>query len=352
MMRDRRNGEDGAMPDILSVNGDVPGFVRGTRIQTDKGEQPVETLEPGTGVVTASGRIRPILWVGRRRLEPRRHPRPELIHPVRIRRGAAGNFLPRRDLLVSPSLTIGAGNITVGVWQLVNGATLASVASPDPIEYVHIALDSPDLLLAEGLPAESLHEDRRAGFENGGTVMVLHPHLAWHPGATTPPEAMVQALRRRLLQRAHTLGHAITRDPGLHLRADGWPLSPVLVAGPMHRFALPAGVTDLRIVSRAGVPAEIDAVSQDRRRLGVMLERIALRGPQGEREIPPDDPVLSEGFHPHEQAEGRSWRWTDGHARLPGRVLAGMTWVDLYVAGSQSAWAGTAPPAAPVTRSA
>ena len=329
--------------------GDVPGFLRGTRIMTDRGEVAVEALAVGMRVLTAAGEHRPIRWIGRRRVVPGRHPRPDWINPIRIRRGAFGNSLPRRELHVSPALMLVFGDLAVPVQALVNGATLAPVDGLEVLDYVHLELDRPEALLVEGLAAESYRDvGNRAVFGNAGAVLVLHPLPPPAPAAG----GAVFDLRRRLLQRAHALGFAITREPALSLRADEWPIMPSLVDGSVYRFSLPAATTDLRIVSRAAVPAEIDPAAADRRRLGVLLERLVFSGPNGRVEIAADDRMLSEGFHPPELAGGRLVRWTDGHARLPAAALAGMNRIELHVQASQPAWAGAAPPASPATRSA
>jgi hypothetical protein len=333
---------------------DVPGFLRGTRIMTERGEVVVEALGVGMRVLTVTGEYQPIRWIGRRRIDPRRHPRPDWVYPIRIRRGAMGNALPRREMHVSPALMLVFGTLCVAVQDLVNGATIAPNDGLETLEYFHLELDRPEGLLAEGLAAESYRDvGNRAVFGNGGRVLVLHP-LPPPAAAPSGTGAGVGAydLRRRLLQRAHALGFSITREAGLSLRADEWPIMPSLVDGPVHRFSLPAATADLRIVSRAAVPAEIDPTAQDRRRLGVLLERLVLTGPNGHLEIGAGDRLLSEGFHPPEIVGKRLVRWTDGHARLPAEAIAGMNRIELHVVGAQPSWAGAAPPAAPATRSA
>ena len=77
-------------------------------------------------------------------------------------------------------------------------------------------------------------------------------------------------------------------------------------------FWLPPGVCELRIVSGAAVPAEVDPASEDRRRLGAKIGAIFLGG----EFIPLHSPVLADGFHPIERRGAERWRWTDGAARL------------------------------------
>ena len=83
------------------ATGQVTCFVAGALILTPTGERRIEDLATGDLVMTASG-ARPIRWIGRRRLDPRRHALPKLAQPVRIAAGAFGEGLPRRDLYLSP----------------------------------------------------------------------------------------------------------------------------------------------------------------------------------------------------------------------------------------------------------
>jgi Hint domain len=329
-----------------------PCFLRGTRIRTDDADVPVEALAPGTVVVTYGGGRQRVAWVGQRQLDLARHPHPQRASPIRVRRGAISNGVPERDLLVSPDHALFLNQVLAPAHAMVNGATVLRDPSWQRLDYFHVALDAHAVLLAEGAPAESFPDRRvRAGFQ-GGPVTVLHPAFADTPPAPSDcaPRVVhgpvVREVRRMLLARAFVLGHALTREPDLHLLVDGTRISASGVAGQLHRFPIPAGAVDVRIVCRAGVPAETEAASDDHRRLGVMLSRIVLRAGGLTIEIPASDPGLCTGFHPPERSAGGSWRWTDGHARLPS-VPAGLTRVDLHVLGAQAAWARATPPGAP-----
>ena len=77
-------------------------FRRGTLIETEKGQRAVETLAIGDRVMTASGDLKALRWIGKRHYSAEAlgtHPQ---MLPVLIRAGSLGNFLPRRDLWVSP----------------------------------------------------------------------------------------------------------------------------------------------------------------------------------------------------------------------------------------------------------
>ena len=118
-------------------------------------------------------------WIGERRLDIGCHPDPALVQPIRIRRGAVAENLPRRDLLVSPDHALFIDGLLVPARLLQNGATIRRETAFSVVHYFHLELDTHDLLLAEGMPAESyLDTGNRGTFENAGLPLVLHPDLA------------------------------------------------------------------------------------------------------------------------------------------------------------------------------
>ena len=75
-------------------------FAGGTMIATPDGERAVQSLEIGDLVTTADGASVAVKWVGYQSL-PFASMMPEHLEPVRIRAGALGGGLPKRDLIVS-----------------------------------------------------------------------------------------------------------------------------------------------------------------------------------------------------------------------------------------------------------
>ena len=152
----------------------VPCYCRGTRILTTAGEVEVERLQVGDKAVTASGALRPIAWIGHRRLDIE-HRAPEKVRPICVRAGAFGEGLPRRDLWLSPGHHIRWKDVLIPASALVNGQSVVG-AAPDRVEYWHVELDAHDILIAEGLPAESyLDCGNWGGFANGGAFIEAHP---------------------------------------------------------------------------------------------------------------------------------------------------------------------------------
>ncbi|MDE2576622.1 MAG: Hint domain-containing protein, partial [Rhodospirillales bacterium] len=159
----------------ISDTGTPACFAAGTRIQTAGGDVAVEALRAGDLVATVLGGLRPVIWVGHTRIDLDRHPRAEELAPIRVAADAFGPGRPRRDLLLSPDHALHVDGALIPVHLLVNGATIAREPARGRVTYFHVELESHDILLAEGLAAESyLDTGNRASFANGGPMRTLH----------------------------------------------------------------------------------------------------------------------------------------------------------------------------------
>ena len=136
----------------------------------------------GDLAVTSSGAHRAIRWLGHRTIDCRRHPRPADVMPIRISAHASGADQPARNLFVSPGHAIcvdAAGEVLIPAGSLVNGSTIQQV-EVDEITYWHVELDSHEIILAEGLPAESYLEMGNRSFFGAGDVVALHGNPDGH----------------------------------------------------------------------------------------------------------------------------------------------------------------------------
>ena len=149
-------------------------FAEGTAILSAHGPVPVERLRAGDAVVAVrSGRLAPIVWVGYRRVACDAHPAPFEVWPVRVRRDAFGPGMPVRDLLLSPDHSVFVEEVLIPVRDLVNGTSIVQERMAS-VTYYHVELARHDVVLAEGLPAESyLDTGNRGAFENGGGAVAL-----------------------------------------------------------------------------------------------------------------------------------------------------------------------------------
>jgi hypothetical protein len=192
-------------------------------------------------------------------------------------------------------------------------------------------LDAHAILLAEGLPAESyLNTGNHGFFANSGEPLMLHPDLTdetdyptREAGSCAPfvwDEANVYPVWQRLADRAAALGqpmaHAETSDDAqLRVLAKGRFVRPMYAENGLYIFRLPKGTTAARLVSRASAPTDSQPWLDDRRRLGVYVARIAVRGAgDNVQELPADHPSPSEGWWAVEGNGMTLRRWTNGNA--------------------------------------
>ncbi len=299
--------------DIVQV--DIACFCTGTLIATEHGQTPVEALQVGQSVLTASGEHARIKWIGHRRVDLARHPKPQEVAPVRVHPGAFGDGAPSRDLWLSPDHAVYMDGVLIPVRHLVNDATIRREPCASAT-YWHVELERHDVLLAEGLPCESyLDTGNRSAFADGGPAVQLHPDFArgrWDAyacAALVLDGPRLQAARQALRARAEALGHRLTRDPALRIRVDGEERVAYLRDG-WHVVTLPAGTGRIEIISRSGIPAATGDRSTDPRRLGVAITRVKL-----DNALLPLEGALGRGWHAIDSNQA-DWLWTDGAAEL------------------------------------
>jgi collagen type I alpha len=98
--------------------------------------------------------------------------------PVRIAAHAFGPGRPRRELLLSPDHAVFVEDVLIPVRHLINGTTVAQIERC-AITYYHIELPRHDVLLADGMPAESyLEAGARDAFANADGIIQLHPDFS------------------------------------------------------------------------------------------------------------------------------------------------------------------------------
>lgn len=177
-------------------------FTAGTLIATLRGPVPVEAIRPGDLVLTRDRGYRPVCWAGQTRVSGRRLALAERLRPIRIAAGALGPGMPARDLLVSPQhrmlLTgpeverafcarevLGAAKHLVGL----PGITVDQPA--EGVTYVHLLLDTHEVLLADGAWSESLYTGPQAmkmlPAAQRAEILTLFPDLAQGAPAHAAP---------------------------------------------------------------------------------------------------------------------------------------------------------------------
>jgi len=109
----------------------VSCFATGTSIRTARGDVPVEHLAIGDRLALRHGGTAPLVWLGHRDVDCRRHPAPRSVWPVRVRRDAFGPGLPARDLLLSPDHAVFCDGVLIPVRHLLNGTSIVQEAHGD-----------------------------------------------------------------------------------------------------------------------------------------------------------------------------------------------------------------------------
>jgi hypothetical protein len=294
-------------------------FLAGTHIATPDGEVPVERLAAGDRVLTQRGAARPIIWIGTGRV-PATRGRRSAATPVIVRKGALAGNVPNRDLRITKAHALFLDGVLVPIEFLVNHRTILWDDHAQEVSIYHIELDTHDVLLANGAPAESYRDDgNRWLFQNANTGWGLPPQKPCAPVLTGGP--LVNAIWQRLLDRAGPRpNRPLTEDADLHMLTDGRRLDAAEQSGDIHVFRLTTAPASLRLVSRAAVPAEL-GLARDPRLLGVALRRLVVRKGTKFRVTEARDSRLDEGFHAFEAEP--NWRWTDGDAAIPASLWAG-----------------------------
>lgn len=161
-------GDTNPFADTSSINLTVTCFASGTLIACPDGETPIEQLSEGDLVETAGGAVQQVRWVARIYLDADDLQAMPNMRPVRIARDSFGKGRPHRNLVVSPQHRIlvrssiahrmfGHHEVLVPAKKLVGYPGIRRDETSASVEYIHLLLESHELLTANGLVSESLY---------------------------------------------------------------------------------------------------------------------------------------------------------------------------------------------------
>lgn len=189
------------------AGGGVICFTPGTRILTPDGARLIDELRPGDLIQTKDNGAQEILWRGSRRMTGARLYAMPHLRPIRFRAGALGNGRPDGDLWVSPqhrmlvrgpaaTALFNAPEVLVAAEDLVNDLSIAVDLAAREVTYIHLLLDSHNVIFANGMETESFHPSNTA-------LDTIDPKdraglLALVPGIEVNPHSYGDYARRNL----------------------------------------------------------------------------------------------------------------------------------------------------------
>ncbi len=208
---------------------DVTCFALGTLIGSDLGPRPIETLKIGDLVKTSFG-VSAIKWIGRRSFSASDLAGNPKLLPVRITKGALGNGLPERDLLVSRQHRMlvkskiavrmfGVKEVFVPAIKLTKLPGIYVDEDVEHITYLHLLFRLHEVIYAEGAPTESLLAGPQAlksiGPDAEEELLAIFPELQKMEWPVEPARYIPDLKRqKRLLERHHKNRMALLeRDP-------------------------------------------------------------------------------------------------------------------------------------------
>lgn len=150
----------------ITITG-VPCFVAGTLIETATGPKPVESIRPGDLVMTRDNALQQVRWVGQRTVHADALAAEERLRPIRIRKGALGAGLPLNDMLLSRQHRLlvtgervqqicGSDEVLLPALRFLGWPGVDMVGPGGPVSYHHLLFDRHQVIIAEGVPTESL----------------------------------------------------------------------------------------------------------------------------------------------------------------------------------------------------
>ena len=169
--------------------------------------------------------------------------------PVIVRKGALADNVPHHDLRVTKGHSLYIDGVLIPVEELINHRSIHWDDRAQEAEIYHIELETHDVLIANGAPAESYRDDgNRWLFRNANSGWHLPPQEPCAPLLTGGP--VDDAIWRRLLDRAGPrLSVPLTDDPDLHLLVDGQRVDGSAQAGGIHVFRLQRRPSSVRVIS-------------------------------------------------------------------------------------------------------
>mgnify|MGYP001814315207 CR=1 FL=1 len=173
-------------------------FAHGAVISTTEGPVPVEDVEPGMGIETASGSVAKLRWVGAITLVPGAPTSTD--EPPRLYRITPDSFglgRPATDVTLGPAArllnrdpairnALGCEAALAPVATFSDGMGVIEITPASPVKVYHLAFDGHHVIRVGGLDVESYHPGADAHYsmsrELREVFLSLFPHVATMQG--------------------------------------------------------------------------------------------------------------------------------------------------------------------------
>ncbi len=168
-------------------------FAHGAVIPTTEGPVPVEDLEPGMAVETASGAIETLRWVGAITLVPGAPKAGDLASKLyRVTADAFGLGRPGTDVTLGPAArllnrdpairnALGCEAALAPIASAVDGVSVIEMTPVSPVRVYHLAFNGHHVIRTGGLEVESYHPGQDAHYsmsrELRDVFLSLFPHV-------------------------------------------------------------------------------------------------------------------------------------------------------------------------------
>ena len=171
-------------------------FAQGTKITTRNGDVAIEDLNVGDLVFTLDHGYQALRWIGSRHINPDLLESHENLRPIRLAKEVFGLKNLDQDLLVSPQHRIlvsskvtqrmfNCPEVLVAAKRLLPIEGIEIAHDLKEITYYHILFDNHEVVLANGIPAESLYLGAQAQLaltpEGQKEILTLFPEVGF-PG--------------------------------------------------------------------------------------------------------------------------------------------------------------------------
>lgn len=155
--------------DIASINYATMAvcFTDDAIIATPGETVPIAALRVGDLIQTLDAGAVPIRWIGRQVMTPERLRRADKLRPIHIKPGALGPDVPTQPITLSRQHRVllrsalvqrmcHKAEIFVAAKDLLGLKGVSVVETCDPVTYYHIACDRHEVVMANGMPTETL----------------------------------------------------------------------------------------------------------------------------------------------------------------------------------------------------